>query len=433
MRAAFTLLIALALLPVAPAPAGETASPVLAGSMTGEAATALTRRVAAAVERLRGVRFEKPVAVKVVSDAEARRHFQQRITKFWPAEDVRNDQQAYINLGFMPKGTDLMKVLLDLMEEQAGGYYDPESRTFFVLSDMPRSTAAVFVAHELTHALDDQRYGLDGLMERYKDDDDRSLAITAVAEGSATVIMSLFIVEEIQAKRLTPEAFTELQESDAGRAERLRAAPAILQRSLVGPYILGQGFLLRGDPGRIVHFDATDIDHAFQDPPRSSEQILHPEKYWEPAHRDEPRLVPLPDLSRALGKGWRQVGSGTLGELSLAVLTGLGGVDVGAMDSAQAQAWTDAAATGWGGDTYHQYVHGERSVTVLATVWDTPGDAAEFEKAVPEMPRRAVFRRWDTVLVIGGDLGAEPQAIAEAAFLALATGKVERGRAVRGD
>jgi len=135
-------LASLAALPVAVA-LGAAAAPVppSTGTMTSEDATALTRRVATAVEGLRGLRFKQPVSVKVVDDAVARAHFRQRMLKFWPEDQIRYDQQAYVNLGLTPPGTDLMTALLDLMEEQAGGYYDPESRTFYVLSDMPRSTA----------------------------------------------------------------------------------------------------------------------------------------------------------------------------------------------------------------------------------------------------------------------------------------------------
>jgi hypothetical protein len=296
---------------------------------------------------------------------------------------------------------------------------------------MPLSTAAVFFSHELAHALDDQHHGLDTLMEKTKDDDDRSLAISAVAEGSATVIMSLFIVQEMRAGRLTPEAFGELQRSEAGHAERLTAAPPILQRSLIGPYVLGQAFLLHGDPEQLSSFDGADIERAFRDPPKSSEQIIHSEKYWQAERRDEPRPVRLPDLSLALGPGWKRAASGTMGELTLAVLAGLGGIDVRTMDSARPERWTNAAATGWGGDVFQHYVSGARSLTIVATLWDTPADAAEFEKAVVPSAGRLISRRWDTVLVIGGDAGSHPEALVDAVFLALATGKVPSGTAVR--
>jgi hypothetical protein len=402
------------------------------GAMTLADAQALAQEIVPKVEALRGARFTRPVAVKLVDDATARTHFRARIEKFWPPAKITNDQYVYAQLGLIPRGTDLMKVFLDLMEEQAGAYYDPDLDTFFVLTDMPRRTAPLFVSHELTHALDDQRFQIDALLDKVKDDDDRGTALSAVAEGSATVVMTLFMAQEMQAGRLSYEALAELQKSESGRAVRLSAAPPVIQRSLLGPYVLGQAFLLRGNPRQLTSLQPADIDRVFKDPPTSTEQIIHPEKYWEPEKRDLPKTVALPDLAPALGPSWFRAVSGTVGEMVLAILTGVGDVDLAATaDVLTTERWTNAAATGWGGDTYHHYVSGPRRLTVLATVWDTPLDAIEFEKALASRPSLNVSRRADVVIVLAGDAGASPQAVAEAAFQALATGRVPPGTAVR--
>lgn len=399
--------------------------------MTLADAQALAREIAPKVEALRGARFARPVAVKLVDDATARAHFRARIEKFWPAAKISNDQHVYAQLGLIPAGTDLMKVFLDLMEEQAGAYYDPDTDTFYVLTDMPRRTAPLFVSHELTHALDDQLFQIDVLLNKVKDDDDRGTALSAVAEGSATAIMTLFMAQEMQAGRLSYDDLTELQKSEAGRAVRLAAAPPVIQRSLLGPYVLGQAFLLKGNPRELTSLQPADIDRVFKDPPASTEQIIHPEKYWEAAKRDAPKTVALPDLAPALGPSWFRAVSGTVGEMILAIVTGVGGVDPASADILAADRWTNAAATGWGGDTYHHYVSGPSRLTVLATLWDTRGDAIEFEKALALRPGLTVSRRAETVVVLAGDAGAEPKAVAEAAFRALATGRAAAGTAVR--
>jgi hypothetical protein len=299
------------------------------------------------------------------------------------------------------------------MEEQAGGYYDPERDTFFVLNDMPSATAPVFVAHELTHALDDQRFNLDALIDGVKDDDDRGAAISAVAEGSATVVMSLFTAQELAAGRLEARAFSDFQASEAGRAAKLRAAPPVLQRSLLGPYMLGQAFLLHGHADRLTSFIPADADRCFKDPPLSTEQIIHPEKYWDAASRDLPQPVRVGDLAQTLGPGWKLAGAGTLGELLLAVLTGLGGVDIGSVNALAPVSWTTRAASGWGGDVFQHYTKGERSLTLIASVWDTKRDAQEFEAAVRTEARRAVRLRDRWVVVVAGDTSKQRTAFAE--------------------
>ena len=209
------------------------------------------------------------------------------------------------------------------------------------------------------------------------------------------------------------------QESDAGRAEMLRAAPAFLRRSLVAPYMLGLGFLLRGTPRRLSEsgVDPRDLDRAFRDPPLSSEQILHPEKYWDETRRDVPLPVTLPDLSHDLGAGWSLAGTGTLGELTLAQLAGTEGPDLASPDASAPAHWTNEAAKGIAGDLYQHYVNGDRSLTVLGTEWDTPRDAREFRGS---LYRGSVFLRGWAVLVLAGDLGAGAERLASLALSGLA-------------
>ncbi|HKQ97165.1 MAG TPA: hypothetical protein VJV75_04755, partial [Candidatus Polarisedimenticolia bacterium] len=317
-------------------------------SISREEAAQLTRTIAPRVEEIRGAKFKHPVPVEVIDDAGARRHFEGRIKKYWPERQVRAEEILYAHLGLLPERTDLVTVVFDVLEEQAGGYYDPERDTFFVLGDLPRAAAPIIIAHELTHALDDQNFGIDDLLDAAPDDDHAG-ALDAVIEGSGTAVMSAFIVREVQAGRLDAAALRDFQSTEMGQGERLKAAPLFIQRSVIAPYILGMAFLLRGEMIRMKTGGLTpsDIDQAFREPPASTEQILHPEKYWNPEKRDLPRTVTLPDQSAALGAGFTLDASGTLGELTVALLTGL---DPGDPTSPEMplERWTNQAASGWG-------------------------------------------------------------------------------------
>jgi hypothetical protein len=278
-------------------------------------------------------------------------------------------------------------------------------------------------AHELTHALDDQHFGLDGLLLRVPDEeDDRATAVAAVIEGSGTAVMASFLAREMRAGRLRPAAVQQIQQSEAGRAVRLKAAAPVLQRSLLASYVLGFSFLLRGDPRRIAGgLDAKDFDQAFREPPLSSEQVLHPEKYWDPARRDPPGDVALPDLAAILGPGWTRAGRGRLGELVLAVLAGENRLDLTAPEMIQPSRWTNPAASGTAGDVYHHYANGDRGVTVLATAWDSEKDAEEFQAALRPAPRRRSFRYGRAVVLLAGDdLGDRAEAVAAACLSAIA-------------
>jgi hypothetical protein len=198
--------------------------------------------------------------------------------------------------------------------------------------------------------------------------------------------MTSFLIDEMRSGRLPASALIDLQESEAGQAEKLKAAPQFLQRSLVGAYLLGQLFLLQGDPTALTAgIRPQDLDRAFTNPPVSTEQILHPEKYWDRTQWDEPRDVVLPDFSSTLGQGWSLQTSGVLGELILAILAGAGPIDLLGPGTDH---YTNEAATGWGGDRWHLYTDGDHSATLLVTLWDSEKDAEEFAASLPSSPGR---------------------------------------------
>ena len=395
-----------------------------APALSREEAGALAAEVAPIVEEIRGAKFKRPVPVEIVDDRAARQHFKSRLQEHWPEAVRRAEETVDAHLGLIPPKTDLEEEVYDVLEEQAGGYYDPDRDTFFVLGDMPRAAAPIIVAHELTHALDDQRYGIDRLLLAAEGDDDRAGALEALIEGSGTVVMTVFIHRQIVAGRLDPKALLAFQETEVGKAERLKASPLFVQRTLIAPYILGMAFLLRGELIRIQTGGITpsDIDRAFSDPPRSTEQILHPEKYWDPARRDLPRAVALPDLSADLAPGWARAGEGNFGELTLALLTGLDPGDPTSPDRAL-ERWTNAAASGWGGDRWNLYRNGDRAITVLATCWDTTNDAREFQAALALPEGAFVKRKGDVVVVVTGDAADKGRKLADRTLAGLKVSK----------
>lgn len=379
------------------------ASPTPAPDALAEA-RAQVAALSARVEALRGLRFKRPVAVQLVSPQGARAYFVERAAKVWPPDRVQLDQAVYAHLGLIPPGTDLMKIFLDLLEEQARGYYDPGSDTLFLVEGMQSRALGVVMAHELTHALDDQHFDLEA-MGQSADDDDRSTALSAVVEGSATAVMAAYLGQEMQAGRLSADVLQALQDDEARGSERLEAAPPYLQRTLLAPYALGMPFLLRGSLLGLASgsVPGADFDRALASPPESTEQVLHPEKYWDPARLDPPRKLALPDLSATLGKGWAFLGEGRLGELGMAVLTGARLPDPRSADAALASKWTGPASMGLAGDLFQHYFNGTQRLTLLATLWDSEGDAREFVGALTPVAGRRSYRFGAAVLLIAGD------------------------------
>jgi hypothetical protein len=367
----------------------------------------LVAEVLPRVEELRGLSFKEAVPVEVVDDAAVREHVLARLRAFDQDRHLENVQRAYELLGLIPDGADIVNLLLDALEEQAGGYYDPSRGAYYLLDDMPLSSAPILTAHELTHALEDQHFDLDKRLREVLADDDRMLARSAVHEGSATILMSTYAMGAVLRGELDIDALQSLAETEAGRAAKLRSLPDVLLRQILGPYVLGALFLSGGNLMGIVQgFPEDAVNRAMAEGPVSTEQLLHPDKYWDDRLRDEPSEVELAGVGRLLGRRWKLAGRGVFGELTLGALVGAETpLDPGVGGLPNAAAWTNAAAAGWDGDRWELWEAGGRSVVLLLTDWDSSVDASEFAAALPERERldwQADDRR---VAVVAGDAG----------------------------
>src|SRR5262249_50832390 len=223
------------------------------------------------------------------------------------------------------------------------------------------------IAHELTHALADQHYDLDTLQKAVKKDDDRSMALSALIEGEATLTMFGASMDDwegditgLPAENLE-WTFNLISPFMAfmGGGQSLRKAPALISESMIFPYFKGMVFCAKmtnkgGWPA---------IDDVYRDPPLSTEQVIHPEKYFQ--QLDLPMTIELGALKP--GEGWKEVGRNVLGEMQTAIMLRKHGAK--------------AAAAGWDGDRYAVFEgpSGKLGLVWLST-WDSDDDAREFYK-----------------------------------------------------
>ncbi len=406
--------------------AALTAAPAVSTPLSLADAQALVARVTPRVEQIRGLKFKRSVKVAFADAARVRAHFEQRLGASASPAQLHAQDMAFVQLGLLPVGSTLAGGMIDTLEDQARGYYDPGTDTFYLTTGAPEPGLEAIVAHELTHALDDQHFDIDAMQARARDDD-AVMALSALLEGSGTLVMASYLAQEIGAGRLPADVRERIQEREAPAAARLVAAPPFFQRSLTAPYLLGLAFLLRGDPARLrLGVETADLDRAFADPPASTEQILHPAKYWEPAARDLPVALPLTDVSAQLGSGFSLRGSGSLGELLLGVLVGAPTPEAAqGLDLAR---WEAPAAAGLGGDAWQHYGDGARGVTLLASSWDSARDAEEFVAALRPVARRRAYRHDKLVLLVAGDLEERADALAPVVLSALKDAALRNSR-----
>lgn len=376
-----------------------------AGLLTPEEAEAMVREVSAEVERIRQLQFKTPVAVEIVDGATAREEFSAGLDEK-ALLNARHTQNAWVHLGLIPVNTDVVDTHLDLAEEEVLGYYEVGSKTFKLLSHVSADEVRSVMAHELTHALEDQHYDLEALQKTAKNED-HLVAIRSVIEGSA-MVTTLTILNGEGGIAEAKQAATQVGQA---RAKSIQGAPTFIQRRLLMPYTLGFTFLLRGKPWEWL-FDGVqieDIERAYAQPPHSTRQILHPEQYWIGQREGAPPLE-LADLSEALGAGWSKATTGSIGELGLSLITG-SRLKLQSIDTLLPTRWTTVGAAGTAGDVYHHYVNGDRKVTILLTRWETLRDADQFRENLLG-GRSTVYRLGANILVMAGDLDGRGDAVA---------------------
>ena len=328
--------------------------------------------IAKRVEALRRLRFDALPDPVSVTPEQARSEGLESLDRDYPAERLRDDETVYELLGLIEPGADLRDLTGDLFGEGVAGYYDPRDGRLRVVEGSGTGTRVLeemILAHELTHALEDQRFGL----ETTPATDDRSLARSALYEGSATALMYAYVGEHFSAEETLGGLLSSAFE-DTGDL------PPFIQAQVLFAYVGGEAFvrqlLERGGWGL--------VDTAYRvRKPSSTEQILHPEAYLE---ADEPKPVRL----RVALPGWKRTLRGTWGELQTREL--LGG--------------STRAAAGWGGDRYELWRRGDDAALVMRWRWDTPRDVSEFESRLRDMlgDRGVVVRRGGTVtLAVASD------------------------------
>jgi len=334
-----------------PPDANDLLEALLAG-LLGEEGEVSGEELQRQVAEIGGVPFRSPVSLDYLDAAGLARYLAELIDSEYPPPVAEADQRALVALDLLPAGTDLRGLRTRLLLENVVGFYDERpgrKRLFAVSADRSLTPMnRIVLVHELRHALQDQYADVHGSLPRSVGDfDDRRLAFLSALEGDATLVMTRYL------ERLFPMggALSELPLPEPP----VEGAPPILRDQLVRPYVSGLEFVraleARGGFGA--------VREAWSRPPRSSEQVLHPEKYFA---GEEPSPVAIPWQPR----GGRLLLEGVLGEIFSGTLLGAAG----------------AATEGWGGDQFRCWDVGGRTLLVLQSAWDTPRDEAEFRQAL---------------------------------------------------
>jgi hypothetical protein len=351
-----------------------------AASPNHSALLGLVEEIAQQVSAMRGLSYQRPFQRGVLSRAEIVQKLRERLAKEFSKEEIRVESGMLKRLGLLPEDADYEQTLLDMLAEQVAGFYDPYARTLYIADWLPAEMQRPALAHEIEHALQDQHFDLQKFSAPIKEDGDRQLARSAVVEGDGTAVMLEYARRGLSHENLRlPEDLghlgKQMMQLSMSATPAFQKAPAALRETLVFPYAAGLEFVLARRQGSHSGVGAAEgaswsrVDDLFRDPPDSTEQILHPEKY-EP--RERPVRITAAPLSSLAPR--HEVRRDVMGELVWKLW----------FDQQLPESQAMEAAAGWGGDRLVAYETSGDSLPalVILSAWDTDLDADEAEAAM---------------------------------------------------
>src|SRR6202142_2104813 len=278
------------------------------------------------------------------------------------------DDKTLEAFGLIPKGFPLDSFMLDVLTDQVAGLYDPKAREFYIANWIPADEPRTVMSHELTHALEDQSFHIDSWIKAARPNDDAELARDSVSEGSAMAAMVDYeMLDQKVSVRDVPDVTLLIRASALSEMDKdpnLAKAPLYIRDELLFPYLAGTGFTQQFLK---AHTGWQDLHLIFQNPPVSTQQIMHPEMYL---HGVKPEPMALPEWKGLVPGDWKLLEENTMGEFGVEeILKQL-------LDENAAE----LIDPGWKGDRYAVFEDAKTKSTplVFRLALDNPDDAAHF-------------------------------------------------------
>jgi hypothetical protein len=281
-----------------------------------------------------GLPIKSEVKRRITSRAEVESYLNSKFEEDESAKRMQRDEIVLKKFGLLDRDFALKPFLLALLTEQVEAYYDSKTKTVNMLDWVDIDEQKPVLAHELTHALQDQHVNLDKWDDQTPDDvsmnasgdtdhlakDEIDTARDAVVEGQATAVMMDYILKPMGKSLVkNPEVmdFVKQQMSTSSDSPVLARAPLLLSESLLFPYREGLSFEqdVWMDQGEAAAFPG-----ALDRPPSSSWEIMNPREY---EHKSTPAIPLLPNIHPLVDKLYKPYDIGQVGQLDLHILAGI--------------------------------------------------------------------------------------------------------------
>lgn len=337
---------------------------------------------------LRGLKKKRDVAVAAMDRESLYQYMLKDFNKQVIDSDIKKLDLLGGRMGSQPENVDTKKVYLNLLKQGVAGFYDPTTKKYYLIQQADKTNYdEATLAHELTHALQDQYYDLMSLPMNVHDNSDIGTALKCVIEGDAKYTELLYMKKHLN-KDDTEEW---LRKEVAGQGMYLAGKPGgmYIDPKLFGiadedffSFILGKMLMYSYYEGaRFVEkvykkggWDA--VNHLYEDWPLSTEQIIHPEKFLNKETRDDPAIINAKAFIDWTDNQYDYILSDVIGELGIDRLL------INFFNRKTLNA--EEAGAGWEGDRVVGLINHntKKPVYVWLSLWETEKDAEEFEKAM---------------------------------------------------
>lgn len=339
-------------------------------------------RLAAELQNISGMPLKHPVPCDYIDKAHINQFLKKRVKDVAKPAELRAEELTLKMFGLVPQDFDLAKNTVDLLTEQAAAFYDYDRKRLFITDTTPGATQESVLVHELAHAIADQNYHLARYIRQGRKNDDGSSARMAVMEGQATWLMSEVMARRMgQSLRSSPGMLTAMSNIDDGSSGQYPVydnSPLYLRMTLVFPYTKGTLF-----QNAVYDRDGKrGFAEVFLKPPVSTQQVLHPEKYFDGV---KPTAPDLPAIE--LGRGYKGLVGGSLGELEHEVM----------LEQYSGKQESARLSPHWRGCSFElrENARARRVVLLYAVEWDTEDAAREYFTDY----RRQLEKKWKRMAV----------------------------------
>src|SRR5712692_5528528 len=260
------------------------------------------------MSQITGLKLVSPLNKSLRSREEIRAYVIKQMNEEKNPAERYADQRSAEAFGLLPKGFDLDSFMVNVLTEQIEGLYDPKTREFYIADWSPLADQRMVMAHELTHALEDQHFQIETWLKAARPNEDAELARDAVLEGSAMAAMIDYLMLGTgRSLKDVPDFDPGMLIGDLGSTPTLQKAPPFLKDALMFPYLGGLTF----SAAVMRNTGWSTLPALFEKPPVSTQQILHPALYRS---GKTPATVALPRLEKLLGNNWSKLDENIMGE-----------------------------------------------------------------------------------------------------------------------